>query len=96
MFRKLCRSHRVQPDPLTSVQTIQVQPALGQTTDPSVHSEGAVVDTEGTEQGEIFDQYCGQVYTKKGANHCKVHFVITRNLDAHRTVSTHILCADVS
>ena len=93
VFRKLRRPHRVHPGPLTSVQTIQVQPpAMGQTTDQAslTHSEGATVDTECTEQNKIFDQYCGQVYTKKGVNDCRVYFVITRNLDAHRTVSTHI------
>jgi len=37
---------------------------------------------------EIFDQYCGQVYTRKGVKDCKVQFVITKNLDAHCTVST--------
>ena len=91
-FRKLRRPCRVQPGPLTSVQTIQVQPALGQSTDPasSTHSEGAAVDTEGTEHDKMFDQYCGQVYTKKGVNDCRVYFVITRNLDAQRTVSKPI------
>ena len=82
--------------------TIQVQPqqaASEQTTDAvpselSPHSEGEV---EGSEQNkEIFDQYCGQVYTKKGVNDCRVYFVITRNLDAHRTVSTPICHSDVT
>ena len=86
------RTHRVQRGPLTSVQTIQVQPALGQTTDQasSTHSERVAVVTEGTEQDKIFDQYCGQVYIKKGVNDWRVYFVITRNLDSHRTVSRYI------
>ena len=98
VFRKLRRPRRVQPGPLTSVQTIQVQPALGQTTDPasSTHSEGAAVDTEGTEQDKMFDQYCGQVYTKKGVNDCRVYFVITRNLDAQRTVSKPIFHSELA
>ena len=88
--------YRVQPSASIFVKTIPVQPqqpASEQTTDKepselSFHSEGEV---EGSVQDkEIFDQYCGQVYTKKGVNDCRVYFVITRNLDAHRTVSTHI------
>jgi len=51
----------------------------------STQSEG---DTEGLEDDkQVFDQYCGQVYTCKGVNDCRVHFVITKNLDPHRTVS---------
>ena len=89
--------YRVQPMSSASRQTIQVQPhqaASEQTTetvpsDLSPHSEGKV---EGSEQDkEIFDQYCGQVFIKKGIKACRVYFVITRNLDAHRTVSRHIL-----
>ena len=89
--------YRVQPMPSASRQTIQVQPhqaASEQTTetvpsDLSPHSEGKV---EGSEQDkEIFDQYCGQVFIKKGIKACRVYFVITRNLDAHRTVSRYIL-----
>ena len=64
------RSHRVQPYPPTSVQTIHDQ-----------HKQLASTDLE------ISDQYCGQVYIRKGVNDCRVHFVITKNLDAHRTVS---------
>ena len=89
VFRKLRRSNLIQPDSLTSVQTIRVQPSSQQTTDQasSTHSEAAVVDTEGTGQDTIFEPYCGQVYIKKGVNDCRVYFVITRNLDAQRTVS---------
>ena len=90
VFRKLCRSHRVQPDPVTSVQTIQVQPASEETTDPtpSTCSEEAAVYIG---QDKMLDQYCGQVYTSRGVNDCRVYFVITRNLDAHCTVSGYIL-----
>ena len=89
--------HKVQPVPSASRQTIQVQPqqaASEETTetvpsDLSPHSEGKV---EGSEQDkEIFDHYCGQVYIKKELKAHIVYFVITRNLDAHCTVSTHIL-----
>ena len=45
---------------------------------------------------EIIDQYCGQVYIKKGVNDCRVYFVITRDLDAHRAVSRYILYSDVA
>ena len=84
---------RVQPHPSTSVQTIHDQPkelALTKTTDTEL-SIPAVEAVESLEiagyDKEIFDQYCGQVYTRKGVNDCRVHFVITKNLDAHRTVS---------
>ena len=40
---------------------------------------------------EIFNAYCGRVFTCKGANDCIVYFVITKNLDAHRTVSISML-----
>ena len=89
--------YRFHPMPSASRQTIQVQPqqtASEETTDTvpsSPHSEGKV---EGSEQNkEIFDQYCGQVYIKKGVNDCRVYFVITRNLDAHRTVSIDTFCS---
>ena len=90
VFRKLRRSHRVQPDPVTSVQTIQVQPVSEQTTDPtpSTCSEETAVYIS---QDKILDQYCGEVYTSRGVNDCRVYFVITRNLDVHRTVSGYIL-----
>ena len=89
--------YRIQPMPSASRGTIQVQPqhsASERTTetapsDASPHCEGEV---EGSEQDKvIFDQYCGQVYIKRGVNDCRVYFVITRNLDAHRTVSKPIL-----
>ena len=88
--------YRVQPLSPASRGTIQGQPqqaASEQTTDTvpselSPHSEGEVEDSE--QNKEIFDQYCGQVYIKKGVNDCRVYFVITRNLDAHRTVSFHV------
>ena len=74
------------------MQTIEVQPqqqASEQTTnmmpsDLSPHSDIAV--EKDTDDKEIIDQYCGQVYTRKGMNDCRVYFVITRNLDVHRTV----------
>ena len=72
--------------------------ALSHTQDVSIYSKlTGTVDTEVSNSSaeslkvadkEIFDQYCGQVYTRKGMNDCRVHFVITKNLDAHRTVST--------
>ena len=91
VFRRLLRRrHKVQPSPSNSVQTTQEQSAPGQIISLP-HSEGSVEDIEGTGQGEeIFDQYCGQVYIKKGVKDCRVYFVITRNLDAHRTVSKPI------
>ena len=71
--------------------------ALSHTQDVSIYSKlTGTVDTEVSNSSaeslkvadkEIFDQYCGQVYTRKGMNDCRVHFVITKNLDAHRTVS---------
>ena len=87
--------YRVQPLSPASKGTIQVLPQQSlseQTTDIvpselSLHSEGEVERSEQDE--EIFDQYCGQVYIKKGVNDCRLYFVITRNLDAHRTVSIH-------
>ena len=93
------RSHRARPSPYrahpvppTSRGTIQILPqqsASEQTTDTepsdlSPHSEGS------EQNKETFDQYCGQVYIKRGVKDCRVYFVITRNLDAYRTVSTHI------
>ena len=89
------RSRRVQPYPLTSVQTIDNQPkqlasrttANTETSILSTTSVRAVESLEIAGHEEIFDQYCGQVYTRKGVNDCRVHFVITKNLDAHRTVS---------
>ena len=97
IIRKLRRSHRVQPDQSLPVQTIHVLPKQLVSTDSelpkvSTQSEG---DTEGLEDDkQIFDQYCGQVYTCKGINDCRVHFVITRNLDPHRTVSMPTVCAN--
>ena len=86
--------YRVQPMPSASGQTIQVQPqqaASEETTDTvpdlSPHREGKVEDSE--QDKEIFDQYCGQVFIKRGKKACIVYFVITRNLDAHRTVSLY-------
>ena len=82
---------------IDGVRTIYVQSmqqASAQTTDsevpqPSNQSEETVEGLENDKQ--IFDQYCGQVYTCKGVNDCKVHFVITKNLDPHRTVSLSIV-----
>ena len=94
VLRRLLKRHRVQPTPPYSLQTTQEQSASGHTIDllPELPPHSEVEDTEGTGQlKEIFDQYCGQVYIKKGIKDCRVYFVITRNLDAHRTVSTHIL-----
>ena len=84
--------YKVQPMPSASRGTIQIleqQSASEKTTDTassnlSPHSQ----EVERPEQDEeVFDQYCGQVYIKRGVNDCRVYFVITRNLDAHRTVS---------
>ena len=91
--RRLRRSHRVKPDQPLRVQTIHVQPKQLVSTDPelpklSTQSEGVIDGLENDKH--IFDQYCGQVYTCKGVNDCRVHFVITKNLDAHRTVSMHL------
>ena len=91
------RSRRVQPYPPTSVQTThdlpkQLAPANTETSTLSTPSVGAVESLEiAGHDKEIFDQYCGQVYTRKGVNDCRVHFVITKNLDAHRTVSIPII-----
>ena len=68
-----------------SEQTTNVMPS-----ELSPHSDIAVEVEEDTEDKEIIDQYCGQVYTRKGMNDCRVYFVITRNLDADRTVSVSI------
>ena len=94
VIKRFLKRHRVQPTPPNSLQTTQEQSASGHTIDLlhelPPHSE--VEDTEGTGQcKEISDQYCGQVFIKRGKKACIVYFVITRNLDAHRAVSTHIL-----
>ena len=95
IVRNLLRSHRVQLYQSLPVRTIHMQPKQLVSTDSelpklSTLSEGV---TEGLENDrQIFDQYCGQVYTCKGVNDCRVHFVVTKNLDAHRTVSMPILC----
>ena len=94
------RSRRVQPYPPTSVQTTHDQPKqlASRKTADSEHSTLSIqsVAVEGLEDAahdeDIIDQYCGQVYSNKGVNDCKVHFVITKNLDAHRTVSIPIVC----
>ena len=94
VLRRLLKRHRVQHTPPYSLQTTQEQSASGHTIDllPELPPHSEVEDTEGTGQRkEIFDQYCGQVYIKKGIKACRVYFVITRNLDAHRTVSKYIL-----
>ena len=39
----------------------------------------------------ILEQYCGRVYISKEVDDYKVHFVITKDLDAHRTVSIPIV-----
>ena len=93
--------YRVQPVLSASEGTIQVQPqqpASDHSTDtvPSELSLDSQRNIESSEQDkEIFDQYCGQVYIKRGVNDCRVFFVITRNLDAHRTVSKPILHSGV-
>ena len=94
VIRRFLKRHRVQPTPPNSLQTTQEQSASGHTIDllPELPPHSEVKDTEGTGQcKEIFDQYCGQVFIKRGKKACIVYFVITRNLDAHRTVSAHIL-----
>jgi len=77
----------------TSVQIICDQPrqlASTRTTDTEV-SNPSVAAVESLEiagqDKKIFDQYSGQIYTRKGKNNCRVHFVITKNLDAHCSVS---------
>ena len=96
--RLIQRPHRVQPTPSPSgVRTIHdqsMQQASAQATDSEVpklstQSEETVEGLENNKQ--IVDQYCGQVYTCKVVNDCRVHFVITKNLDAHRTVSKPII-----
>ena len=81
------------PSPPTSVQIICDQPrqlASTRTTDTEV-SNPSVAAVERLEiagqDKKIFDQYCGQIYARKGKKDCRVHFVITKNLDAHRSVS---------
>ena len=94
VLRRFLKRHRVQPTPPNSLQTTQEQSASGHTIDllPELPPHSEVEDTEGTGQHkEIFDQYCGQVFIKKGIKDCRVYFVITKNLDAHRTVSRYIL-----
>ena len=90
--RKVHRPRRARAAPY-QVPSISMQ-ASEQTTNviPSElpHSDIAVEVEEDTEDKEIIDQYCGQVYTRKGMNDCRVYFVITRNLDADRTVSVSI------
>ena len=91
------RSRRVQPYPPTSVQTTHDQPkqlasANTEISSLSTPSVGAVESLEiAGHDKKVFDQYCGQVYTRKGVNDCRVHFVITKNLDAHRTVRIPII-----
>ena len=104
--RKVHRPRRARPAPYQvpsiSMQTIEVQPqqqASEQNTNvmPSElppHSDIPVEVEEDTEDKEIIDQYCGQIFIKRGLNDCRVYFVITRNLDAHRTVSVSILLSD--
>jgi len=81
------------PSPPTSVQIICDQPkqlTSARTTDAEVSnpSVAAVESLEITGQNkETFDQYCGQIYARKGKKDCKVHFVITKNLDAYHSVS---------
>ena len=90
--RKVHRPCRARAAPY-QVPSISMQ-ASEQTTNviPSElpHSDIAVEVEEDTGDKEIIDQYCGQVYTRKGMNDCRVYFVITRNLDADRTVSVSI------
>ena len=97
---KVHRPRRAQPAPYKvqpmhsasreTIQALEQQSASEQTTDIvpselSPHSQGEVERPE--QDKEIVDQYCGQVYIKRGVNDCRVYFVITKNLDAHRTVS---------
>ena len=93
------RSCRVQPYPPTPVLTIRDQPrqlasrntAASDLTQLSTPSVGVAENLEiAQHEKEIFDQYCGQIYTRKEVNDCRVHFVVTKNLDAHRTVSIPI------
>ena len=94
--RKVSRkSHRVQRYPPTSMQIKQLAPRTTTNTETSTISTASAGAVESLEiaghDKEIFDQYCGQVYTRKGVNDCRVHFVITKNLDVHRTVSIPII-----
>ena len=73
------RSRRLQPYPATSMQTIHDKPkqlTSTSATDMEVSNPplGTVESIAGHEQ-EVFDQYCGQIYTRKGTNDCRVHFV---------------------
>ena len=91
--RKVHRPRRARAAPY-QVPSISMQ-ASEQTTNVmpselSPYSDIPVEVEEDTEDKEIIDQYCGQVYTRKGMNDCRVYFVITRNLDADRTVSVSI------
>jgi len=82
------RFHQLQPNPPTSMQTIQAKQlaSTGTTrTEVSNPSVGTLESIAGPDR--IFDQYCGQIYTRKGTNNWRVHFLITKNLDAHRSVS---------
>lgn len=83
------QSHRVQPYPPTSKQTYNYQPkqlTSRKTTD--LELSRAVDSLETVEHyKDISSQYCGQVYIRKRFKDFRVDFVITRNLDAHRSVS---------
>jgi len=95
IVRNLLRSHKVQLYQSLPVQIICMQPKQIVSTGSelpklSTQLEGVSKGMENDKQ--IFDQYCDQVYTCKGVNDCTVHFVVTKNLDVHRTVSMPVLC----
>ena len=79
------------PQPEGTVQTIDHQPERlksRETTDSHSSKSGAIEGLQVVEHDkESIYQYCGRVYTRKEVNDYRVHFVITKNLDAHRTVS---------
>ena len=52
-----------------------------------VHTETAQEDG----QGEVVEQYCAQLYTRKMINEWRVDFVVTKDLDSCLTVSMKLL-----
>ena len=90
------QSRRDQPYPPTSKRSYNYRPKqLTSRKTADLELSGAVDSLEIVEHyKDISVQYCGQVYISRGVNHISkglndfiVDFVITKNLDAHRTVS---------
>lgn len=79
------------PQPEGTVQTTDHQPERlksRETTDSQPSKSGAIEGLQIVEHDkESIYQYCGRIYTSKEVNDYRVHFVITKNLDAHCTVS---------